>query len=631
MQFLAPTGFWLAALALPIILLYMLRLRRKQVQVSSTFLWEQLLREQQANAPWQRLKRNLLLLLQLLILAALIFAIVRPAIPVPAITTGSVIVLLDASASMNATDVDPSRFESARRSVNTLIDGLSPASSMTLILVGHTAEILASSETDKAALRLLLNDTQASQGRADWDGAFALAAGAARGGEATSTIVVISDGGLPQAGLPALPGDVQYLPVGESNENLAITALALRRGADGPELFAEVTNFGDTEKAVLLSFDFGGSLFDARQLTIPPRASESLTLASLQNVPGVYRAHLTSLQTNTPPDSLPMDDTAFAVYQTNTVRRVLLVSRGNLFLEQVLASLPNVQAFRALPDESGDMQIPEEPFDLYVFDGLAPQELPAGNLLFIQPTSNPLFDVGAPFEEIGHVQVNEHVLTRYVDWTNVHVLKAHTTSLPDWADALIETEQGPLVLAGETNGQRVAAITFDLRESDLPLQVTFPILFSNLINYLVPPSAFDASESLQPGDSLQILPPPTVEQIVVVSPSNETHPLAREAGSVTFDRTDEPGFYAVNFLSADTTAVEYFAVNLFDPLESDIQPREAIQIGSASVKPAVSGQAGQRELWSWLAALALIVLMIEWQVYHRRQIPLHRIFRSAKA
>src|SRR4030095_6333019 len=102
MQFLTPLGFWLTALAIPIILLYMLKLRRKQVQVSSTFLWEQLLREQQANAPWEKIKRNLLLLLQLLILAALVIALARPAIAVSTVASGSVIVLLDASASMNA-------------------------------------------------------------------------------------------------------------------------------------------------------------------------------------------------------------------------------------------------------------------------------------------------------------------------------------------------------------------------------------------------------------------------------------------------------------------------------------------------------------------------------------------------
>ena len=75
MHFLTPLGFLLAGLAIPILLLYMLKLRRRQVQVSSTFLWVQLLRDQQANAPWQKLKRNLLLILQLLILAALVIAL----------------------------------------------------------------------------------------------------------------------------------------------------------------------------------------------------------------------------------------------------------------------------------------------------------------------------------------------------------------------------------------------------------------------------------------------------------------------------------------------------------------------------------------------------------------------------
>ena len=122
MQFLTPLAFALAALAIPILLLYMLKLRRRQTQVSSTLLWEQLLRDRQANAPWQKLKRNLLLFLQLLILAALVFALARPALQTKVVASGSVIVLLDASASMNATDVTPSRFEEARKSVLALIN-----------------------------------------------------------------------------------------------------------------------------------------------------------------------------------------------------------------------------------------------------------------------------------------------------------------------------------------------------------------------------------------------------------------------------------------------------------------------------------------------------------------------------
>src|SRR4026207_2349059 len=109
MSFLTPLALALGVIAGPIILLYMLRLRRREVQVSSTMLWQQLLRDREANAPWQRLRGNLLLLLQLLVLAALVMALARPFIEVPTVTTGRIALLVDASASMNATDVQPNR------------------------------------------------------------------------------------------------------------------------------------------------------------------------------------------------------------------------------------------------------------------------------------------------------------------------------------------------------------------------------------------------------------------------------------------------------------------------------------------------------------------------------------------
>ncbi|MCC7119806.1 MAG: BatA and WFA domain-containing protein [Anaerolineales bacterium] len=619
MQFLTPLGFALAALAIPILLLYMLKLRRKQTQVSSTFLWEQLLREQQANAPWQKLKRNLLLILQLLILAALVFALARPAIKIPTVATGSLIILLDASASMNATDVAPSRFDAAKESVNAVINGLNPASALTLILVGETPEILIAAETDKTLLKSVLNKATATQGSADWPAAFALAAGATRSDALESTIIIVSDGGLPASGLPALPGEVQYLPVGASADNVAISALALRRNAATPELFAQVSNYGASAQTLRLSFYFNDALFDSRQMTLAAHSKQSLTLDDLANQAGIYKAEISGLQTKAL-DALAIDNTAFAIYQTSSARRVLLVSKGNLFLEQALASLPNLQAFRALPAADGSLQISTDPFDLYVFDGVLPTEIPNGNLLFINPPNNPYFEVTGTLEPIQSMEVIEQPLTQYLDWSNVHILKSKQTTLPVWAEALVQTEQNPLVFAGQTQGQRIASINFDLRESDLPLQIAFPILFSNLTNYLVPPSAFDATQALQPGQSLQIVPPPGTEQIVVASPSGVGYSYVNEAGGLKFTNTAELGFYAVNFISAGTSSAEYFAVNLFDPAESNIAPQAEIHIGQTEVTRTVSEKIGQYELWNWLALAALIILMIEWQAYHRRQL-----------
>src|SRR5512145_1698945 len=126
MAFLTPLAFIGAILAIPIILLYMLRLRRREVLVSSTFLWQQVVHDSEANTPWQRLRRNILLFLQLLILAFLVFSLARPFIVVPAVSTGQIELLLDASASMNATDIagGETRFAEAQRQALSIVDTL---------------------------------------------------------------------------------------------------------------------------------------------------------------------------------------------------------------------------------------------------------------------------------------------------------------------------------------------------------------------------------------------------------------------------------------------------------------------------------------------------------------------------
>jgi len=280
--------------------------------------------------------------------------------------------------------------------------------------------------------------------------------------------------------------------------------------------------------------------------------------------------------------------------------------------------LPGVQPFRALPAADVTIQIPNDPFNLYILDGFIPEQLPNANLLFVNPPANPLFEVGEYYGDITDMQVKNHTLTRYVDWSNIHVLQARKVQTPPWAETLISSGQGPLVFAGETKGQRIAALTFDLRESDLPLQIAFPILFSNLIDYLAPPSAVGTSQSVHPGESVSITPQTNVEQVVIASPSNQAYTLA--SNQTVFTETHELGFYAVNLLSKDSNTVEYFAVNLFDENESNIRPRDSIQIGRANVTPTASQQVGQLELWRWLTALALLILLIEWQVYHRRQL-----------
>jgi hypothetical protein len=611
MSFLTPLFLLLGLLAGPIILLYMLRLRRREMLVSSTLLWQKLLRDREANAPWQKLRRNLLLILQLLILAALVLALARPFFPVPAIISGTVVVLLDGSASMQASDVEPNRFAAAKAEVEQIISDLNGNSQMTLIQVGQTPTVLAAATNDRTVLRQALENVQPEAAAGNWAAAFALATGAAQG-FSDARILIISDGGLPQD-LPPLPVESLYIPIGSSGENLAISALATRDTESGPQLFASISNEGAIDREALLSITLEGTLFDSRHITVPAGSSANTTW-ELPEETAVIQAALSDLQA----DYLAADNTAWAVHEGGISNRALLVTNGNLFLEQIYSVLPGVEAFKAAPDND----LLGEPFDLYVFDSTPlPNPLPDADMLIINPQPGgtaDLFTINGVFSNTVAVRLSDSPLLQFVDWREVHIRRAQQVDAPGMA-TLVQAEGGPLLLTGERNGRRLAVLTFDLRDSDLPLQIAYPILMANINDWLNPGRAFDAPTGLKPGDPVTIAPGASATALLVTKPDGTTWVQEVAEGDILFTESEQLGLYQVALRdSSGDRAAGSFAVNLFSPEESAIQPADTIQIGQTTVVTAEEeGDVGQRELWPWLAALAFIILMLEWWVHHR--------------
>jgi hypothetical protein len=156
MNLIAPQNFLFAGLIGFIVLLYVLRLKRREHIVSSTMLWQSALRDLQANSPWQKLRSSLLMWLQIAFLVLAVLALVRPAIRV--LTSGgqNIAIIVDASASMDASDVVPSRFERARAEANRLVNALSTGDSATIISAGAQTRVLASPTTNKNVLKRAL-------------------------------------------------------------------------------------------------------------------------------------------------------------------------------------------------------------------------------------------------------------------------------------------------------------------------------------------------------------------------------------------------------------------------------------------------------------------------------------------
>jgi Ca-activated chloride channel family protein len=615
--FLTPLALALAALSIPILILYMLKLRRRDVLVSSTLLWQRLLRDREANAPWQRLRRNLLLFLQLAILALLVLALARPFISTPAVVSGSVVILLDASASMQATDVAdgtsaPTRFAAAVRTAREIVGGLGSSDVATIVAVGPQPEVLAAATGDRALLRRALDEAAPTNGPANWEAAFAVA-GASLAGSADVKTVIISDGALPEA-LPSLPGEVRFVGVGGGGDNLAIAALATREGNAGPQAFLRVVNYGDVNAEPLVEISADGMLFDARRLSVPARGSADLTLTDLPYDMRVLQAHMAV------EDALSIDNTAWAVHTLSVSGRVLLISEGNLFLERALGALPGIELVRLSPDQP----LPTDPYDLYVYDGVVTGTLPAGNLWLIGPPASVgdgfSIEVGGIFTDTAIIDVAaDDPLLRYVDVSNVHILQARAVEPPPGARVLVKAAGGPLLLVAEQPGGRLAVLTFDLHDSDLPLQIAFPILTANLTDWLLPQGSARFPATVRAGDPVLIPSDPEAAEIVVVAPDGARHSLRVGEQFPVFADTDQLGIYRVEQFDQSDTVLQstFFAVNLFDTVESDIAPREVVRVGHTEMSAEMREEEGRYEFWPWLTGAALGVVAVEWLAYHR--------------
>ncbi len=603
MGFAAPLALALGLLAVPIVLLYLLKPRREQVRVPSTLLWRRVTEEMQANAPWQRLRRNLLLLLQLLALALLVLALARPLVRSAGAPGGDLVVVLDTSQSMAATDVQPSRFEAAKQRVRALVDELLPGRRVALIAMGPYPRVLVSPTTDRSRVARALSGLRAPYGEADLRDAGLLARALA-GQMSDPTVALVTDQGPAETGSVSLPVPVRIEPVRGGGENAAILSVAARSGATGRELWVSLANYGHARTAQL-TVSMDDRLYDAREVRLPANGTTGVALDDLPQG-RIVEARLDAR------DAFPADDTAWYVAQPSPPARILLYGTESPFLERALSLLPGI----AVDVQTGG-RAARGGYDVYVFNGQVPDRLPdEGSLLLLGAPGTPLVPVRGELSDLRITsQSDDATILRYVDLTTTSVARAERLAPPSWMETLASSGRLPMLASGERDGRRVVALAFSPDQSDLPLQVAFPILVNNLVNYLRPLPPVAADEGLRPGDPVQIPRSSALggDELAVVSPDG-SRTRVRPGG--TFGGATTPGVYEM-VDEARRTTVGGFAVNAGSPDESRITAAVPDQLrteGSGGHGPT---QEGGSERWWLLALAALSVLLAEWYYYTR--------------
>lgn len=667
MSFLNLWAFWITAAVVPaLLILYFLKLRRREEAVSSTLLWKRAVQDLQVNAPFQKLRKNLLLFLQLLLLAAGIFALARPIVESEAAEESSLIILIDRSASMNTMEEGQTRLELAKEQAVRLVKTLNRTGSrwftfggakadtrVMVITFADRAGVVSPFTTNTSDLVDLIRNITPTDARTNMREALELAEAytmptrkgvdnAPISPEQGSRIILFSDGRIGDLEDLVLRGGVMELRlIGKQRANVAITALRTQRNYETPEMintFLQVRNYGPEEVTTDVSLYLDGRMVAARSITlaaVPDRAGSdpstqptgptpvegsvvSLSFPGQLDTGGVLEARLAI------DDALPTDNSAQIVVPPPVKLRVLLVSKQAFFL---------MSALRGLPLETVDLLDPDEYenaapdklerdgrslYDVVILDKHNTERLPAGAYLFFE--SVPLIEEISVGEPLGYHAMmwwdEAHPVLRYVGLEPVVASRGLTLQAPEEAEMLVEGPAGPVLLRYARDGRHYMILSFSVENSTWFNRPSFPIFMYNVVRYLGRGGAVAESGPIRPGDSLRIPLPAGESKTTLTRPDDTTVELTADAGGIAhYGGTHQVGTYVV---SPGIEGRDRFAVNLEDESESDIAPRSFAQIGGETVEVGRTIETATPEIWRWFIAAALLIALIEWYVYNRR-------------
>ena len=657
MGFLSPWSALIAGLLTvpPLVALYFLKLRRRQVSFPSTLLWRKAIHDMQVNAPFQKLRRNLLLLLQLLILAALLVAMARPTMQRATRPGQRLAIVVDHSGSMRAEDGSPTRLAAAKASALELIDDLgageSSAAAAMVVSFAERARVVQQFTSDLTKLRAAVRSIEPTDQRSRLQPAlqliepFALQA-AESDDSGPLAVYVLSDGRVhkpEQADLALRGAELKYVRMGSDKasdvNNVGFVSFSARRDFEQParvQVFARLANAGAQAVEPNVELRLAGSVRRVQSVSVPAAGSDGPGTGAVQFQFTLPESTLVSVR-HDHNDMLGADDTARLVLAPARRLRVLLVTTGNGFLERVIRSVGVRQLVAMHPDkyenqdperlQRGGWQAPgstasaAQGFDVIIFDDYAPSRVPVVSSLY--------FGAAPPIEQLKLRPARsddpdaqalldwqrDHPLLRYVVLDNLILNQPGRLAVPTDARVLATAQAGPVLASMRRGGAHHIVASFDVLQTNWPMQVSFPVFVSNVVQTLgLGALADEAGVSYRAG---QVASVPGASDQTLTYEGPTTLSARVSGGEAVLPRFTRAGIYEAQSDSIDAP-YDRLPVNMLDELESDVRPAEQLKVGTVSVSGQSGSRAVRQEIWPWFAWAALGVLLLEWFVYTRR-------------
>lgn len=598
-----------AAITIPLlVLLYFLKLRRRDVEVSTTLLWKKAIQDLQANAPFQKLRNNILLLLQLLALILALLVIAQPERVSEGGLGQRLIILIDRSASMAALDAGPdaqtSRLDDAKDQARALIDSMREpgpfdrgdegADQAMVIAFDSTAEIVSQFTSDKSALRAAVESIEPTDSPSRLKEAFRLAQAQRPQrfveDEGLDTgpgfaFHLYSDGRLPDAeeALPGAQDQVAYHVIGsESSANIGITALRAQRAYDEPAkltIFVGVQSTDRRRRTVDCELAIDGQTVSVREVSIPGATPPAAGEGDNRWTPGAGGVvfELTQpagliasvvLRTGDDPagDVLRVDNRGWLVVPPAKQTSVAVVTEGNLFIADALEGMPLARLDLYTPDQfaSAMRDGRDAIYDVVVLDAWLPQleegrTLPPGRWLVLGAVpggEHGLIDNGPGDPAQIIVASRSHPLLRDLTLDALTIIESRNVALPEASPAsvLAETQFGPAIIELPGPDFRAVVVPFDIMKTNWPFQASFVLFLARAIDEL----DRDAADALAAsGDARQFKPgqvltdrlPPGAERVRVDPPGDapEQPVIPATDGRVVFGPLKRVGLYRLRW------------------------------------------------------------------------------------
>ncbi len=623
MQLGSPTSLLWLLLAIPIAICYFLKVRPRRVSVPSVILWEEVFDQRRPRAIWRRLRHIVSLLLQLLFLLLVGLALANPLFSWQLERTRTIVVIVDNSASMSATDVPPSRLETAKSRANELINGLREQENMAIISAVQPRVEIGLNDHPRLLSRSV-DQIRATDAPAHLEDAMALARRLVEGKD-NGQIILFTDQ-MPSNVASSNSDNVptQIVTIGSKADNVAITQFHVRRNLDDRlafQVLIAVNNFGDSPADVELEIALGDQLLDVLPLRLEPDQPWQSVLEYTSADGGTITATIDHA------DALACDNQAFAQLIPRLPQPVILVSPGDFFLENVLASVPQV-----VIDRRAEVPTTIPDGAILVVHRTALDQFPEGNVFCIDPTTDSeVWSLGAGISNPVISRTDESSpLMSHLQLENMLLPGARELTISEPHQVLVQTVDGSSVYTALSRSMsRVLVLSTNLQLGDLPLRTAFPILMNNAVSWFQGEGG-ELQPSISTGQVTQMSNLPGMQQsdsksavsvqpLKLVAPDGRRRSLTPANGAVTVGPLDQCGIWqlkTVDTSPGDESNIELrrLACNLANARESDVrvQPRSdaLIRTGAWMSRPA----------WIYLVLLSLALIGTEWFLYQRRWI-----------